>query len=324
MSVGPRMKLNQLRNIAAIAEYGSLRAASRRLGMAQPVLTRSVGELERELGTILFERSARGMTLTCTGRVFLRRANAILNDVRRAQEELDQLQGNPRGNVVAGLSIVPHLSMLPHVLKPFRTRYSDVSLEIIEGFYPSLESGLRDGTVDFYIGPLPKDALSAELTQEKLFDNVLVVIGRKGHPLSNARSLKELVDAEWAATSATQKAEDELNEVFSRHSLPRPRLVMKSQSTMTLAVLLVNTDLLAMMPIQWTTSSITHPHLISIPIKETLSGPPIVIVRRAGFPLTPASEYFVDLCRRQNFKTDDHQPSATRPKSLVLAHTMGK
>ena len=55
------MKLSQLRAVVAVAEHGSLRAAARSLGTAQPTLTRSLLELERELGAPLFERRSRGM-----------------------------------------------------------------------------------------------------------------------------------------------------------------------------------------------------------------------------------------------------------------------
>ena len=61
------MKLHHLRDVVAIAERGGLRAASRHLQLAQPALTRSLGELERELGTPLFERHTRGMALTPAG-----------------------------------------------------------------------------------------------------------------------------------------------------------------------------------------------------------------------------------------------------------------
>src|ERR1700722_17466765 len=79
------MKLAQLRYVAAIADQGSLRAAARHLGVAQPAFSRSIAELERELGAALFERRARGMIATPLGQDFVRRAHAILNDVRRAK-----------------------------------------------------------------------------------------------------------------------------------------------------------------------------------------------------------------------------------------------
>src|SRR5581483_2086009 len=85
------MKLTQLSYVAAIAEQGSLRAAARHLGVAQPAFSRSIAELERELGARLFERRARSMIATPLGEAFVRRASAILNDVRRARDEVEQL-----------------------------------------------------------------------------------------------------------------------------------------------------------------------------------------------------------------------------------------
>jgi DNA-binding transcriptional LysR family regulator len=292
------MKLNQLRDVVAIAERGSLRAAARHLSLAQPALTRSVHELERELGVPLFERRARGMTLTPMGEAFVRRANAVLSEMRRARDEVEQLHGGTRGSVVAGLSIVPHLAMLPRALRPFRQRYPNVELHLIEGLYPTLEAGLKDGSVDLYIGPQPERPPPPELTQEKLFDNTRVILGRKGHPLQKARSLRDLADAEWVTTSITHRAEEEMGELFARHGLPPPRLALQTQSALTLIVTLAYSDVLAMVPVQWTKFDLTAQALVPIPVKETLPAAPIVMVRRAGLPLTPAAEQFADLMRR--------------------------
>jgi DNA-binding transcriptional LysR family regulator len=114
------MKLAQFSYVAAIAERGSLRAAARHLGVAQPAFSRSIAELERELGAPLFERRATGMVPTKLGQAFVRRANAILNDVRRARDEFEQLRGNAVGTVTIGLSIAAHLRLLPGSLRSFR------------------------------------------------------------------------------------------------------------------------------------------------------------------------------------------------------------
>src|SRR6185503_10984404 len=258
------MKFNQLRDVVAIAERGSLRAAARHLALAQPALTRSVHELERELGVPLFERRARGMILTPMGEAFVRRANAVLSEVRKARDEVEQLHGGTRGRVVAGLSLAAHIELLPAALKPFRARYPHVQLHLIEGWYPTLEAGLKDGSVDFYVGPKHERAPAPELIQEHLFDNTRIVIGRRGHPLARARSLRDLIDAEWATTSITFKAEDELRELFEQHGLPPPRLTLQSQSAVTLIVAMSNTDLLTMVPVQWTKFDAVNQSLISI------------------------------------------------------------
>jgi LysR family transcriptional regulator, regulator of abg operon len=291
------MKINQLRDIVAIAERGSLRAAARHLHSAQPGLTRSVRELERELGAPLFERRARGMTLTPMGEAFVRRAGAILRELERAGEEVKQLQAGTSGRVVAGLSMVPHIALLPKALRPFRAKYPQVQLDLIDGAYPTLEAGLKNGTVDFYVGPRPDGRPPPELAHEKLFDNERIILGRKGHPLARATSLRDLVGAEWTTTSITFKAEEELGDLFKQHGLPTPRLGFRSQSALTMVVLLANTDLLAMVPVQWL-NLVFASSLAPIKVKETLPAPPIVVIRRAGLPLTPAAQHLLDLLRR--------------------------
>lgn len=292
------MKLHHLRDVVAIAERGGLRAASRHLQLAQPALTRSLGEIERELGAPLFDRHARGMTLTATGQVFVQRANAILNEVRRAREEVEQLRGGVGGSIAMALSIATHIALLPKALAPFRARYPSVQLRVIEGIYPMLEGGLRDGSIDFYVGPEPGRPVSSELLQEVLFENTRIVLGRRGHPLARATSLAELADAEWATTSITQNADEEMGELFRQHGLPSPRLAMQSQSALTLIVTLLSTDLLAMVPVQWMEFAPTAGILQAIPVREVLPAPRIVLIRRAGLPLTPAATVLVDLLRR--------------------------
>ena len=93
------MKLNALRDFLTVAERGGLRAAARQLGLPQPALTRSIQELEKELGVPLFERSAKGVTLTPMGSAFLRRANAVRSELQKAKDEIDQLRGQTHGSL---------------------------------------------------------------------------------------------------------------------------------------------------------------------------------------------------------------------------------
>jgi LysR family transcriptional regulator, regulator of abg operon len=292
------VKLSHFRSAAAIAEHGSLRAAARHLGIAQPTLTRGLSELEREIGATLFERRSKGMIATPLGEAFVKRATAILNDVRRAQEEVEQLRGNTVGELTVGLSIAAHLWLLPKVLQPFRRRFTNVHLHIVEGFYPTLEQGLQDGTVDFYVGPDPGLRLPRTLRKDTLFAGRRAVLCRLKHPLARATSLKELVDAEWITTSITPQAEKELGALFKRNGLAEPKLALRSQSALTLLTCLAHSDLLAMAPAQWTLTPFANRILTAIPVTEELSAPPIIAVRRADVPPSPAAGYLIDLIER--------------------------
>lgn len=292
------MKLSQLRDIVAIVEHGSLRAAARHLDIAQPLLTRSVRALERELGTPLFERDAKGMTLTPAGVMFHRRASVIVHEARRAEEELRQIDGNGEGTVVAGLSIMPHTGLLPRALQPFHRRYPKVRLQLIEGLFPALENRLREGSVDFYLGASPQQPPAQGLLLQKLFSNRRAVFCRQGHPLAQATSLTALMGAEWATTAVDYDASDELAHLFAQHGLPAPPVALLAGSALSMMVALAETDLLAMLPVQWGDFAPIAGALQRIDVQEMLPAPDIVLIRRPDLPLTPAAEHLVDLMLR--------------------------
>jgi DNA-binding transcriptional LysR family regulator len=293
------MKLHQIRDLLAVAEKGSLRAAARHLGLAQPSLSRSIRELERELAVPLLERRARGTLLTPTGMLFARRASAAASELRRAREEIGQLHGAAEGSVVLGCSAVPQLVLLPEALAPFKKRYPRVELHLVDSAFPGIESRLKDGSVDFYVGVAPSGRPAPELVMEKLFDNIRIVVARHGHPLSRATSLSELKDAEWVTTSITDDAKAEIAGLFRAHGLPTPKIGARTTGGgLSLISLLAHTDLLAIVPRQWTEYSPLRTTLQKIRIREEIAAPPICLIRRTALPLTPAAEYLGDLLRR--------------------------
>ena len=238
------------------------------------------------------------MIATPIGEAFVRRATAILNDVRRAREEVEQLRGNAVGQLTVGLSIAAHLWLLPKVLEPFRRRFAHVHLNIIEGFYPTLEQDLQNGSIDFYVGPDPGQKLPRVLRKDTLFAGRRTVLCRAKHPLARAKSLRELTDAEWITTSITPTADKELGALFKRYGLSEPKLALRSQSALTLLTCLAHSDLLAMAPAQWTMAPFANRVLTAIPVKEELSAPSIIAVRRAAMPPSPAAGYLIDLIER--------------------------
>lgn len=296
---GHPLKLDQLEHLLAIVEQGSLRAAARRLDVPQPALTRSIRALERDLGAPLFVREHSGMVLTDAGRRLHTRASVIVNEARRARDEVSQAQGDDEGTVVCCLSIMPHVGMLPAALAPFRHRYGKVRLRVLEGLFPDVEAGLRDGSVDFYLGAAPHEAPAPGLVLRKLFSNTRAVVVRKGHPRADAGTLAELADAEWATPSLGYRSEEDLARVFEAHGLPPPNVVLAVRSALSLMVALAHSDLIAMLPAQWKDFGLVRDALHVIPLREKLPAPDIVLIHRAGAPLTPAAEFFCDVLLRQ-------------------------
>lgn len=289
------MKVNQLRDFVAVAEAGSLRAAARRLGLAQPAITRSIQELEHALGAQLFVREARGVRPTGAGRELLPRATAILGDLRRAREAVGQHQGGTEGELVVALSIAGHLGILGRVVRPFRRRYPGVRLRVLEGLFPAVEADLHRGAVDLYVGPLPAEAARGPLAVTPLMDTSRVVIARRGHPLAGAQRLEQLAGADWLGTILHPEAAAELAAAFARRGLPPPRMACECQSALSVLTLLLNSDLLALAPRLWTAAPLLAERLAVLPLAESFAAPPLQLAHRAGIGLTPAGEHFAHL-----------------------------
>lgn len=293
------MKLSQLQHLVAIVKFGSLRAAARELDTPQPVLTRNIRMLEKELGGALFVRESKGMVLSSIGRLFHARASLIVNESQRAMDEVAQSLGEEHGAVAIALSIMPHIAMLPRALPQFRARYPNVRIQIIEGLFPDAEQALRDGVIDFYLGAAPKSAVMPGLNSELILENTRAVVARKGHPLSQATSFRQLAQAEWATTAVDYDAAHDLEQVYESYSLPRPRIVLNAKSALSMMVAISSSDLLAMLPMQWNDFTLTRDALEVIPLQERFPAPSIVMVKRTGLPLTPAAEFFADVLLRQ-------------------------
>lgn len=311
------MKLSHFRDILAVAEFGSLRAAGRHLGVAQPAITRSIRELEHELGVSLFERHAKGVKLTDMGRTFIRRVESFQSELRRAREEIAQLKGDSTGEVAVALSTATCMALMPSAIAAFNRRYPNAVLKISESLFQPIEADLVSGRVDFWVGPLDQSNSSPQFAVERLFDNDRRVVARKGHPLARARSLKELTGAGWIRpTLSTRSTEGDFDAMFERLGLPAPRIVIHARSALITVLAVANSDLLTILPQQWVEFAPTQSLFEALDLIEPMVAAPMCIVRRQGLPLTPLAEHFSDLMRKAGLQyAYDKTNSRSTPQS---------
>ena len=306
------MRLTQLRDVIAIADHGGLRAAARHLGLAQPALSRSIRELEHDVGASLFERQGRGMRLTLAGEAFIRRARVIQSEVQRSREEVGQIAGGGGGSVAMAMSTAAHVALLPTILAPFRARYPGARLQLVEGLLPMLAQDVLSGSLDFYVGPVIGTPLPRSFTVEPLFANDTIVFARRGHRLRNARSLAELAGAEWVGNAMSLDHKPELERILASQGLPAPVVLVEAPSALSTIMVAASSDLLAMLPRQWADHPMTRNMLTRIELAERLDAPGMVLVRRASLPLTPAADFMADLLRRAARAEDGKRPTARR------------
>ena len=122
---------NRARAFLVTAEEGSLSAAARALGMAQPTLGRQVDALEDELGVVLFERVGRGQTLTPSGLELLDHMRAMGDAANRMSRVAAGQSHSVEGKVVIAASDVYAAFLLPPILAKLRRTHPGIEVEIV-------------------------------------------------------------------------------------------------------------------------------------------------------------------------------------------------
>lgn len=129
------MELRQLRHFVALAELSSFSRAAERMHIAQPALSISIRNLEREIGVLLFDRGPRHVLLTAEGEEALRAARGALAQA----EEVARIATSTKETGVLRVSFVGSAAyqILPRFVPAFRRLHPKIELELSEG--PSLE-----------------------------------------------------------------------------------------------------------------------------------------------------------------------------------------
>lgn len=124
------MELRHLTYFVAVAEEQHIGRAAQRLRLSQPPLTRQIHQLEAELGTPLFRRTARGMALTDAGEVFLADARTLLALADRAAQRAKLAGDGAIGRIDIAVFGTGIFGAIPVLLRDYRRRYPDVSIEL--------------------------------------------------------------------------------------------------------------------------------------------------------------------------------------------------
>ena len=166
------MDIKQLRYFIAIAEEGSLSAASQRLRVAQPSLSQHVIKIEQELGVTLINRSPRGVALTPSGEILLRHAREICHSMSVCQESVKKSGSVLEGSVAFGLPSSISMVLSVPLAETVRHLLPKVRLRVVEAMSGFIRQWLQDETLDLGFLYDHDDARAfeaRELMQEELY-----------------------------------------------------------------------------------------------------------------------------------------------------------
>jgi DNA-binding transcriptional LysR family regulator len=176
------MEMRRLRHFVVLAEELHFGRAARRLSLTQPPLSISIRGLEEELGVRLLERTRRNVSLTHAGSIFLEEARAILERAGRAVDLTRAAYRGEVGRLTVGFLAASAYTLLPPVLREFRSRFPGVALELRELLMAQQHEALRRADID--IGMLRPPIADASLASEVILEEPMVVALPASHPLA--------------------------------------------------------------------------------------------------------------------------------------------
>ncbi|MGV3719763.1 MAG: LysR substrate-binding domain-containing protein [Actinomycetota bacterium] len=181
------LTLNQLRVFVEAARRGRFGQAAEALFVSAPAVSKSVSDLERQVGMELFERIGRRTQLTEAGKLLLPHAERIMTELADAERGIATLRGGETGRLRIGASSTPGIYLLPEILGGFRRGHSGAEIALEIGDTRSVLTRIIDGSID--IGVLGEAEFPAGLSVEAFCDDILMLILPPSHPLAGRKRI---------------------------------------------------------------------------------------------------------------------------------------
>jgi DNA-binding transcriptional LysR family regulator len=187
-------KRGHLLYFVTVADEGQITRAARRLGLAQPALSRAIAQLESDLGFKVLERHARGVRLTAAGEVFLVKARAAVSAWSDALATARSMARGRRGTIEFGFVGVPPGLDSPALLETFGQVNPEIDICYRELAFPSDRTSSWIGDVDLAVSHRPP--ADPGVWAQELRSEPRVVLAPRRHSLAQRRelSVEEVLD----------------------------------------------------------------------------------------------------------------------------------
>lgn len=244
---------HRLAAFLALAKLRHMPTASTSLGITQPAVSASIGKLEASLGVALFTRTPRGMFLTEAGELLLFRTKRALAELRHIRAEISALSGTMEGRVTVGVLPLGQMHILPRAIAKVVVAHPQLKISTIEGNFDPLATQLRAGDIDFILGALRPLDDARDLVGEPLLSDKMAVFVRGDHPLTRLPQLTvaDLLNAQWVLPSQGTNARKLFDLSFAQMKVKPPADVVETDSPAILRDLLLNSDMVTAVSLQW-------------------------------------------------------------------------
>ena len=299
------MDLRQLEYFVAVAEERNFTRAAQRVHISQSGVSAQIRRLEKELGTELFDRSARAAELTAAGKAALEHARNALAAAGAVGQAVGEITGLLRGNLDVGMVIGCTITPLFDALADFHRVHPGVELSLREDNSDRLVEDVRNGTLDLAL--IGAESAPDGLETLTILSEPLVAAVPEGHELTGrAVGLRELA----AHPVVCMPPGTGLRAVFDRACAAlgvEPVIALQASAAGAIADLALRGLGVAILSESMVAE---HPGLTALPITDATDPALLAITWRPEANV--AAREMISYCRRA-FRIDSGQDSRNRP-----------
>ena len=223
------MDFDQLETFIEVSRLSSFSRAAEKRFRTQPAISSQIRSLEEEVGAKLLDRSGGKVSLTASGKLFLKFSEETLDARKAATVAIAETERVPRGEIVVGANEGTCLHILPEVFAHFKKQYPDVSVSIRRADYAKILESVIDNSVDLGVVSMP--VTDNRLTAVLIHKDELVLIVTPKHPLAKLKSASAADIAQYPLVMPkVGHTRDALDDLFHEQKL-KPRYAMELDSS---------------------------------------------------------------------------------------------
>lgn len=297
--IGRHVKLRQLHVLITVVEARSMGKAAGVLAISQPVVSKTIAELEEAVGQRLLDRSKQGVTPTLYGRALLACSLAVFDELRQGVRTLEFLADPTSGEIRIGCTEPGAMGFVPAVIERLSKRYPRIVIHVVIGDSATLaEHDLRERRVEMVVGAIPWGDPATAFDVDLLFEDLHVVMAGGTNKWLRRRgiALADLVDEPWILPPMESGSGKGIAQAFRSYGLEPPKSRVVAFSIPLCQHLLASGRYLAVLPVTMAKLAGRSPlRLVDVewpPIRRA-----VAILTLKGRTLSPTARLFIDGAR---------------------------
>jgi DNA-binding transcriptional LysR family regulator len=295
------IELRLLHSALALAEHRNFARAAQAVHVSQPTVSRNIQEIERRIGTQLFERGTGGVVPTDAGEIFLEHAREVVARAADLNREMDLLRGLEKGELKIGAGTYQSAMMIDRAVIRLLCEYPAIRLQIHTDNREKLLPLLRKRELDLAVIGLGGIELEPEMHITRLSQHQGYFVVRSGHPLlasEGAPTLQSILRFPGVMTSRVTIPA--LKQFLARaprdrtdyaHAKSFPAIACESVAMMKMIV--AETDAVGLLPLNAVMAEVRAAQLVILSLVPPFLKVDFGIVRLAHRSLSPIGETFV-------------------------------